>query len=70
MSIAVHIDWPGDTWFVGRLYPAERGAPVSFEYAPAWLSRPGAFSIDPTALPLQRAPLHAPALFGSNRYVL
>ncbi len=65
MSIEIHIDWRGESRFVGRLYPAERGASVSFEYAAEWLSHRGAFSIDPTALPLQRAPLHAPLLFGA-----
>ncbi len=46
-------EWRGQTWLVGRLQPAERGPSVSFEYAPDWLKRPGAFAVDPTALPLQ-----------------
>ncbi len=65
MSVEVHIDWQGEPHIVGRLYPAERGASVSFEYAAEWLSRPDVFAIDPTALPLQRAPHHAPVLFGA-----
>lgn len=65
MSIEVHIDWRGESHLVGRLYPAARGASVSFEYAAEWLARPDAFAIDPTALPLQRAPHHAPVPFGA-----
>ncbi len=65
MSVEVHIEWEDETHFVGRLHAAERGAAVSFEYAPAWLNRADAFSIDPTALPLQRGPHHGVALFGA-----
>ena len=32
MSMEVHIDWQGQTHFVGRLHAAERGSSVSFEY--------------------------------------
>jgi serine/threonine-protein kinase HipA len=65
MSIEVHIDWHGESHLVGRLDAAERSASVSFEYAPEWLQRDGAFAIDPTALPLQRGSLHSKALFGA-----
>jgi serine/threonine-protein kinase HipA len=64
MSIEVHIDWAGETRFVGLLYPAGRSAAVSFEYASAWLARPDTFSIDPTSLPLRPGGHHSPALFG------
>jgi hypothetical protein len=46
MSLEVHIDWLGQTHFVGRLHAAERGLFVSFEYAPEWLQRNKAFAID------------------------
>ena len=65
MSVEVHIDWQGETHLVGRLHTAERGSSVSFEYATEWLQRDGAFSIDPTSLPLQRRPQHAATLFGA-----
>ena len=57
MSFEVHIDWQGQTHLVGRLHGDERGASVSFEYAPEWLQRDDAFAIDPTSLPLQRDPV-------------
>src|SRR5664280_2860301 len=65
MSIEVHIDWQGSSHLVGRLDVAERSASVSFEYAPEWLQRDGAFAIDPTSLPLQRGAHHGAALFGA-----
>lgn len=65
MSVEVHIDWQGETHLVGRLHTAERGSSVSFEYAAEWLLRNGAFSIDPTSLPLQPSPQHAATLFGA-----
>lgn len=65
MSLEVHIDWQGQTHQVGRLHPAERGASVSFEYTTEWLQRDGAFSIDPTSLPLQRGVHHGATLFGA-----
>jgi serine/threonine-protein kinase HipA len=65
MSIEVHIDWQGQTHFVGRLHAAERGSSVSFEYATEWLQRDGAFAIDPTSLPMQRGAHHAVTLFGA-----
>jgi serine/threonine-protein kinase HipA len=65
MSMEVHIDWQGQTHFVGRLHAAEHGSSVSFEYAPEWLQRDGAFAIDPTSLPLQRGAHHAATLFGA-----
>lgn len=65
MSLEVHIDWQGQSHFVGRLHPAERGASVSFEYAPEWLQRDDAFAIDPTSLPLQRGAHHGGTLFGA-----
>jgi len=65
MSIEVHIDWRGQTHFVGRLHAAERGSSVSFEYAFEWLQRADAFAIDPTSLPLQRGAHHGATLFGA-----
>ena len=65
MSIEVHLDWQGGPVLVGRLYPAGQGAAVTFEYDREWLNRPGSFSIDPTSLPSQPGPQHAPALFGA-----
>ncbi|HXI70610.1 MAG TPA: type II toxin-antitoxin system HipA family toxin [Verrucomicrobiae bacterium] len=65
MSLEVHLDWQGQTHFVGRLHAAERGASVSFEYVPEWLHRDDAFAIDPTALPLQRGAHHGATLFGA-----
>ncbi len=65
MSIEVHIDWAGETRFVGVLYPAARSAAVSFEYASAWLARSDTFSIDPTSLPLRPGGHHSSALFGA-----
>lgn len=65
MSLEVHIDWQEQTHFVGRLHAAERGSSVSFEYAPEWLQRDGAFAIDPTSLPMQRGIHHGATLFGA-----
>jgi serine/threonine-protein kinase HipA len=65
MSLEVHIDWQGQPHLVGRLHAAERGASVSFEYAPEWLQRDDAFAIDPTSLPLQRGAHHGGTLFGA-----
>lgn len=65
MSIEVHIDWEGETHFIGRLHTADRSATVSFEYTTEWLRRPGAFSIDPTSLPLRAGAHHSAALFGA-----
>lgn len=65
MSIEVHIDWRGKTHLAGRLHAAERGESVSFEYAPEWLKREGAFAIDPTSLPLQSGSQHSASLFGT-----
>ena len=65
MTCEVHIDWQGQSHFVGRLFSAEHNAAVSFEYSREWLSRPGAFAIDPTALPLQPGAQHSSALFGA-----
>lgn len=65
MSVEVHIDWAGETHFVGRLHSAGHSPAVSFEYAPAWLVRAGAFAIDPTALPLRPGPHHSARLFGA-----
>jgi serine/threonine-protein kinase HipA len=65
MSIEVHIAWPGSTHLVGRLHTAERSTAVTFEYAREWLARDGAFSIDPTGLPLGPSPIHGAALFGA-----
>jgi len=65
MSLEVHIDWQGQSHLVGRLHTADRGASVSFEYAPEWLQRDDAFAIDPTSLPLQRGVHHGGTLFGA-----
>ena len=65
MSVEVHLDWEGKTHYVGRLHTAERNPAVSFEYTTQWLGRPGAFAVDPTALPLHAGPHHAPILFGA-----
>lgn len=65
MSLEVHIDWQGATHLVGRLHTAEHSPAVTFEYAREWLARAGAFSIDPTGLPLGPSPIHGAALFGA-----
>jgi len=65
MSWEVHTEWQGQPQLVGRLHAAERGPAVSFEYAPDWLKRPDAFSIDPTVLPLRLGTQHSAALFGA-----
>jgi serine/threonine-protein kinase HipA len=63
MSVEVHIEWEGETHFVGRLYTTERSPAVSFEYLPEWLARSDAFAIDPTSLPLRSGAQHGPVLF-------
>jgi serine/threonine-protein kinase HipA len=65
MSVEVHIDWLGQTHFVGRLHPAPRSAAVMFVYADSWLARADAFAIDPTSLPLRPGPQHGALLFGA-----
>ena len=65
MTTEVHIDWRGDTHFVGRLHMSERGPAVTFAYAEEWLDRVDTFSIDPTALPLRVGPHHSASLFGA-----
>ncbi len=65
MSWEIHIDWQAETCLVGRLHAEARGPAVSFEYAPEWLQRDSAFSIDSTLLPLQPGVQHSPALFGA-----
>ena len=65
MSWEVHIEWQGQTHLVGRLHAAERGPSVSFEYVPDWLRLPGAFAVDPTALPLRPGTQHGAVLFGA-----
>ena len=57
MSWAIHLDWAGQTQLVGHLSAHARGPAVAFEYAPGWLQRADAFSIDPTGLPLQPSAL-------------
>lgn len=64
MSVEVHIEWAGETHFVGRLHTAQRSSAVSFEYAGEWLHRADAFAIDPTSLPL-RPGVHHGSLFGA-----
>ncbi|MBM3861859.1 MAG: type II toxin-antitoxin system HipA family toxin [Verrucomicrobia bacterium] len=65
MSWEVHVEWQGATSLAGRLHAADRGPAVSFEYAAEWLKRPGAFSIDPTSLPLRTGVCHSQTLFGA-----
>ena len=65
MSIEVHVDWRGETILVGSLYSAKTSAAVSFEYAPDWLRREDAFSIDPTSLPLGPGKYVSKGLFGA-----
>ncbi len=65
MSIEVHIDWQGTTHLVGRLHTAERSPAVTFAYAREWLTHGGAFSIEPTGLPLGPSPIHGASLFGA-----
>ena len=61
----MHIDWLGATHLVGRLQTTKRSAAVTFEYACEWLARIGAFSIDPTGLPLGPSLIHAASLLGA-----
>jgi hypothetical protein len=63
MNLQVHLDWQGEPHLVGRLFTAEKS--VTFEYAPEWINRPGAFAIDPTSLPLRVGPQHSSTLFGA-----
>ena len=65
MSWEVHIEWQRQTCLVGRLHADARSPTVSFEYVPEWLKRAGAFSIDPTLLPLRPGAHHSPVLFGA-----
>lgn len=65
MKIEVHIEWEGETHFVGILYAAEKNAAVSFEYASEWLNRANNFAIDPTGLPLRPGQHHIAKLFGA-----
>jgi len=65
MSWEVHIEWQGETRFVGTLHAADHGSTVSFEYASEWFNRDGAFAIDPTSLPMRPGPHHSRGLFGA-----
>ena len=65
MSWEVHIEWQGETCFVGRMHADAHGPAVAFEYVPEWLKRAGAFSIDPTRLPLRSGAHHSPTLSGA-----
>jgi serine/threonine-protein kinase HipA len=65
MTIEVHIDWLGKTYFVGRLYKSGRKETVSFEYDSEWLNNPNSFAIDPIALPRQPGAHHGGELFGA-----
>ena len=58
-DLRVYLDLDGEPVLVGRLWAHVRGAKesASFEYAPAWLSRPGSFALDPE-LPLYRGAFH------------
>ncbi len=65
MSVEVHIEWEGETHFVGRIHTAQHSPAVTFEYVPEWLGRADAFAIDPTSLPLRSGPHHSSPLFGA-----
>jgi hypothetical protein len=65
VSVEVHIEWEATTHFFGRIHTTQRSPAVSFEYAPEWLGREGAFAIDPTALPLRPGVHHSGALIGA-----
>lgn len=65
MNVEVHVDWCGATHLVGRLFAADQGQAVSFEYTSEWLTGAHRFAIDPTALPLRLGGYHAPLLFGA-----
>ncbi|MFA6287115.1 MAG: type II toxin-antitoxin system HipA family toxin [Opitutaceae bacterium] len=65
MNLEIHIDRRGQTHEVGRLYAAEKGEAVTFEYSRAWLDRADAFAIDPTSLPLRQGAHHKTGLFGA-----
>ncbi|NBX28914.1 type II toxin-antitoxin system HipA family toxin [bacterium] len=64
-AIEVCIDWQGHAFPVGTLYAAVASESVVFEYQPEWLSRVGAFAVDPVALPLAPGRFHAVRLFGA-----
>jgi serine/threonine-protein kinase HipA len=64
MSLEVHVDWAGEILLVGRLFSAERGSAVSFQYAREWLLRPDRFALDPTSLPMHPSMQHSATLFG------
>jgi serine/threonine-protein kinase HipA len=65
MTLEVHVHWRAQSHLVGRLYTPRQGGAVSFEYDRQWLSRPGAFAIDPSALPLRPGVAHRSKLFGA-----
>ncbi|MBL8756637.1 MAG: type II toxin-antitoxin system HipA family toxin [Planctomycetes bacterium] len=65
MTVEVHVEYDGECHRVGSLHAASRGATVAFEYEASWLTRSGAFAIDPTALPLRTGAQHAPNLFSA-----
>lgn len=65
MSVEVHIDWRGEPILVGLLYSSNKNPAVAFEYAPEWLNRQEAFSIDPVSLPLGSGKYHSKTLFGA-----
>jgi serine/threonine-protein kinase HipA len=65
MRLEIHIDWQGQTRFVGRLHADAPGPSVSFEYASEWLERGDVFAVDPTSLPLHGGVLHSKTLFGA-----
>jgi serine/threonine-protein kinase HipA len=68
-EIFVYMDLHGDSIPVGRLWSRVRKGreSASFEYAPAWLTHPERFALEP-ALTLAPGPFHTPpekALFGA-----
>src|SRR5665213_2185899 len=68
-DVEIHIELAGATRSVGllRRHAARGGETITFEYDPAWLADPGAFSLEP-ALGLTRGvftPRRGQALFGS-----
>ncbi len=67
MRVEVHLAWDRATHLVGRMHAAERSPTVSFEYSSEWLSRSGAFAIDPTGLPLRAGAHHRSGFSGPCR---
>jgi hypothetical protein len=58
ISLEIHIQRRNKTLLVGRLFSAERGNTVCFEYPREWLLQHDCFAIDPTLLPLSSSMFH------------